>query len=342
MRILKTIINKKFFVLFYLLFSSGCLFDTILSYINQQQESRGTPIASLDGTTIYRGARRGTSNASMALYLEKIDPAKNVTTVAGNGTSSVVDGVGTAAGFKEIRGLAVKAGSPDVLYVADECTIRTVNTATWQVSTLLGVGSSCTDIDGVGAAVRFNRVNEIIISGNNLYVASDRTVRLVDLGTLTSSTIAGDGGSLGYVDGTGVAAKFSKIGTMVLVNGNLFAFDSNNQRIRKISLTTSEVTTVAGSGAAEILDGIGVAAKLGFAEYNKATTDNEDIIFFTDGSTVRKFKISTSEVTTILGSNPDDAEGLVAGEARSFFPKGIAYSIEGLYISNFYGISRLR
>lgn len=321
---------------------SGCyLFENILDKLTLCQECKGSPITTADGSVFYRGSRNSSASTSPVVYLQAIDSTGNISVVAGSATSAVTDGIGTAARFKDIAAIVVSPGTPTYLYVADECTVRRVDTSNWQVTTIAGLAANCADINGTGTAAHFNKAKDLALVANDLYIATDTTIQKMDLTTSIVTTIAGTNSSNGYVDAIGTSAKFWSIDSITVVGTNIYALDSTNQRIRKIDLTTANVTTVAGDGTTAILDGVGTAAQLKTDAYNRITSDGADVLFFTDYNSVRKFRISTGQVSTIVGSNPDDADGLIGSEAKSFFPKGIVYTIGGLYISNFYGVRRL-
>ncbi len=87
------------------------------------------------------------------LVVRKITPAGAVTTLAGKlATTSSVDGVGTDATFKDLRGISV-GGADDVLFVADDVLIRSI-TQDGTVVTVAG-GNANGWADGTGAAAGF-------------------------------------------------------------------------------------------------------------------------------------------------------------------------------------------
>src|SRR5262249_59594041 len=69
-------------------------------------------------------------------------------------------------------------------------------------------------------------------------------------------TVAGNGVP-GFADGFGVNARFNTpTGITLSLDGKvLFVADTNNERIRRIDLSTGLVTTLAGNGQTAILDG---------------------------------------------------------------------------------------
>lgn len=114
-----------------------------------------------------------------------------VTTLAGSGAVSSVDGVGTAASFYIPYGMTYDGAGN--LYVFDHGTIRQVEITTGTVTTL--VGSSTTgSADGVGAAAGLGNQGDLKSDGNgSLYVADTENgvIRKVVIATRTVTTIVG-------------------------------------------------------------------------------------------------------------------------------------------------------
>jgi hypothetical protein len=207
-------------------------------------------------------------------------------------------------------------------------------------STLAGAPLQVGAVDGVGAAARFSRPQQIATDGTNLYVSdgANRTVRKIVIATATVSTIAGNPSATGpSVDGVGTAATFAHPEGLVLDGaGNLFVVDSNDSTVRKIVLATNTVSTFAGTaGKTGGADGTGAAAQFN-SPYGIAT-DGHGNLFVADASnaTIRQIVIATGVVTTIAGAAGQG--GYVDGigtAARFQAPLGIASDGTNLYISD--------
>jgi len=139
----------------------------------------------------------------------------------------------------------------------------------------------------------------------------------------------------GYVDGTGTAAKFFAPEDIASDGTNLYICDTGNHTIRKIVISTGEVTTIAGKpGYKGSTDGIGSEAR--FYSPSGLTTDGTNLyIADTLNSTIRKIVIASGEVTTIAGlhQSQGSSDG-IGSTARFFRPEGITTDGTNLYIAD--------
>ncbi len=187
-----------------------------------------------------------------------------VTTLAGNG-GGYADGVGTLAKFNEPRGVAL---SPDGSYalITDRlnCRVRRLDVASRTVITV--VGSTCGFVDGTGTNAQLKDfLFQIAIdqTGSHALICDivNYRIRRLDIASLQVTTLAGSG-EIGFQDGAGINASFSRprgvsidpTGTYVLI------VDGDAHRIRRIVIATGQVTTLAGTGAASAVDGLGEQA----------------------------------------------------------------------------------
>jgi hypothetical protein len=161
--------------------------------------------------------------------IRKISPDRQVSTYAGGWAPPppFADGTGAAAAFRGIGGFATdKAGN---YYVADRanCAIRKIS-PDHLVTTLAGVGGQCGEVDGSGAAARFQMISAMAQGPDgSLYVAEKTTVRKVTLdGAVT--TLAGTVGTYQKQDGTGKSASFQNLNAVAIgTDGNLLVSDGN-------------------------------------------------------------------------------------------------------------------
>jgi sugar lactone lactonase YvrE len=177
-----------------------------------------------------------------------------VTTVAGTvangvGVHGFQDGAASQAKFSCPSALALDASGN--LYVSDKGNhrLRKIDLQANQVSTLLGDGSC-------NQPTSFCQPEGLVFDGTSNLYASEYTyvIRKIALPSGSVSTLAGH--VWGYREGRGRSANFREVRGLALVGNHLYVADSFNQRIRKIDLTTADVTTFAGGGSPGRSDGL--------------------------------------------------------------------------------------
>ena len=194
-----------------------------------------------------------------------------ITTIAGNGTfgSGGDDGVATAAQLNQPYAVALDAAGN--IYIADRGAnkIRKVTLATGYISTIAGSGTAGYLGDGTPATTaRLNDPTGVAVdSSGNVLIAdyANHRIRKVASSNGVITTIAGNGsaGSLGE-GGPAISARlYFPAGVALDAAGNVYIADMTNARIRKVTVATGMLNTVAGSGNAMFGgDGSGPAGQL--------------------------------------------------------------------------------
>ncbi len=235
--------------------------------------------------------------------VRKVTPAGVVSTFAGSpGVSGVGDssddGIGSGARFAYGTPSSIAADSLGNLYVDSVSTIRKI-TPTAAVSGFVGSNAGFGTTDGTGSQALFTSINGLATdAAGNVYVADYGAIRKVSpAGVVT--TLAGVGDQSGNVDGTGAAARFFSLSSLVVdPSGIVYAVDALNYTIRKVT-PAGVVTTLAGSGSGGVsADGIGSAAQ--FASPLAITSDGAGNLYVADGCAIRKVT-TTGVVSTVLG-----------------------------------------
>lgn len=262
------------------------------------------------------GARQG-SLLNLAGTVSTFVGPNNTACAANGGSCPIgsIDGLGTAARLRGPWGITTDGSS---LFVADNNgnTIRKVLIATGQTSTLAGTANVIGGfLDGAGAKAQFNLPTGITTDGTSIFVADsgNNNIRKVVISTGLVTTIAGPDNSTclasfsicpsGTTDGFGAAARFNKPSGITTDGINLYVADMGNNTIRKIVISTGQVTTFAGAvGLAfgGFADGIGAAATF-FKPYGLVTDGSNLYVADTGNFTIRKVEIAIQQVTTIAG-----------------------------------------
>jgi sugar lactone lactonase YvrE len=251
----------------------------------------------------------------------------------GLGGAGNADDTGGAARCNRPTG-AVADGAGN-LYLSDtgNHTLRKVVAATGVVTTLAGSAGIAGFSDGIGSAARFHSPSGLALDGaGNLYLSDtgNDTIRKVVLATGAVTTLAGTAGTYGSADGTGAAARFSGPEQIALdAAGNLYVADSSNSTIRKVVISTGEVTTLAGTAGLSVsTDGTGAAAH--FIRPWGVAVDGAGNLYVADGSTIRKVVLATGGVTTLAGvaNQGSNIDGIGAA-ARFNVPANVAVDANG-------------
>ncbi len=204
--------------------------------------------------------------------IRRIDAISGIiTTVAGTGNVQGYSGDGfaaTAATAKLSLPEGVAFDAAHNLYIADtgNNVIRKVDATTGIITTIAGTGTPGYNGDNRPATTAYLYAPWSVAIGpdNSIYFAdlTNNRVRKIDpLGIIT--TIAGTG-TQGYSGDTAAAtqAQLNEPASIILdPAGNFYIADSGNNRIRKVSVTTGIIATVAGNGG-ESFGGDGGPANL--------------------------------------------------------------------------------
>jgi hypothetical protein len=203
--------------------------------------------------------------------IREVNAAGIISTIAGTGnacsTPTAACGDGGAAISAQLGypvGVAVD-GAGNV-YIADNGAnrIRKVLAGTGTIITVAGNGSPCAGNasvcgdGGPATSAQFDGVARMAIdAAGNLYIADidDNRIREVTAGTGVITTVAGTGFSCSSPTascGDGGAATSAQLhgpsSVAVDAAGNLYIFDHDDVRIRKVAVATGVITTIAGTG----------------------------------------------------------------------------------------------
>jgi hypothetical protein len=260
-----------------------------------------------------------------------------ISTIAGTGVAKYTgDGAAaTAATLNTPSGLAVD--SANNIYIADSG-----NNVIRRIDGQTGIISTVPFTLGVLSAPRGVAVD----ASGNLYIADtgNDVIREIMPFTASSSIIAGISGTASY-SGNNVLATTATLNTPAGVSldsaGNIYIADAGNNVVRKITVSTGIITTIAGNGTA---GSTGDTAAATLAELNKPTrvaVDAAGDLFIADYSNnkVRFVSAASGYIFTIAGTGstatPYTGDGGPATAATLNSPGDVAIDqLSNLYIAD--------
>ena len=352
----------KFFVLGVFILSSACL---------STNDNLGSLGISKNSAKYFKLSQNSLYIADTSKQIiEKLDlVTRKKTLIAGiQGTTGTDNGDATSAtfnspmGFVLVNGSGSRANLVDSIYVADStnCAIRKIDLTITpnQVSTVIGVPGSCaiqdttTDINPATELPYIPKLKSpraITKINNLLYIGDSSTIRTLNLSNNALTTIAG-AVTINFLDGVGTEARIRLINDMTVLNGNIFFTDLNSHAIRKLTVSSSTVSTlqfyVDGKAPAP---GFNAKSTLVAAKFNRPfgiATDGSYRLFISDrqNNSVRIINLSTDQVRSVLGSPGDSFDKNGSVENGSVFrPSGIAYSkSHGILVGNHFGVHQIK
>lgn len=314
----------------------------------------------IDSTTAF-GTYTSSTAVKIGLMGGAIQAAPLSATFSDISTSRVetVAGITGTSGFSDYstaNGPPAKFGKPVGITTTDGSTffvLDSTNNAIRRVYSDGGITKVTTLPlkNSTGTAVTLNGPTDITTDGTNLYVTDTSNYRIQKIAlaydtsgnpTGTMTALAGTGVS-GSVDGTGNTtvngttttgtARFAYPIGITTDGTNLYVTD--NQAIRKVVISTGDVTTLAGSpGTANSTDGTGTAARFNLPI--RITTDGTNLyVTDTNNYTIRKVVIATGVVSTIAGTagTSGDKDG-IGTKATFSGPEGITTDGTYLYVTD--------
>ena len=254
-----------------------------------------------------------------------------ISTVAGGGVfgSQFVENV-DALSMPLTEPTSVAIDLSGNLYIADarQSRVYKVNAATGQASTVAGgsaEGFSGDNIPAATAAV-YRPFGVAVDTAGNVYIAdtSNHRVRKISAATGLISTVAGTG-MPGY-NGDRIAATSaqlsSPVGVAVDARGNLYIGDSNNGRLRKVTATTREISTVVEGLGGPVLVTTGMRGLS--TGPSGVAVDAAGDVYFAAVRKIHKVAASTGTLTTFAGGGSTDADHVPATSAVLVSPIGVA------------------
>lgn len=214
-----------------------------------------------------------------------------------------------------------------------------LNAQQYLISTAIGSATAGFSGDG-GQAINANINNPMGMAldiQGNLYIADtyNQRVRMVDATTGIITTIAGNGiAGFSGDNGLATAAKLNYPVDVVLdAQGNIYISDNGNCRIRKVTVATGIITTVAGNGLTGFSGDGGAATAARIYWPQKITLDPQGHLFIADyqNNRIRRVDAGTGIITTFAGTGSAgfSGDGGAPSSAQLNGPSGVAFDAQG-------------
>ncbi|MBI4850203.1 MAG: IPT/TIG domain-containing protein [Acidobacteria bacterium] len=257
--------------------------------------------------------------------VRRIDAQTSViSTVVGNGNQgfSGDGGVATNASLAIPSGLALD--SKGNLFIADAFNgrVRRVDGQTNIITTVAGNGGFAggSDRDGKPAtSIALVVPSAIAIDSQDNLLVSDFLISRVNLSTGIINIVKQDPPSMKCGDNDIPDFLFTNPGTTMALDGNGNLFVSSERRIRKLSVSTGAVSTVAGKKLIAIPGDKGLATNATLGAAIDVTTDSQGNMYIADFDTavIRRIDAKTGIIDRFAGVGKNDcnfASGVPNGD----------------------------
>ena len=208
------------------------------------------------------------------------------------------------------------------------------STTSGVVSTVAGLKDSTNTADGIDATeAQLLAPRSVTLEKNgNILIAAANKIHRVTAGTGIITTVAGTGlvGDSGDGGQATSATLKGPQGVCVDTNGNIFIADTANNKIRKVTVSTGVITTVAGNGDPLFVGDNGDATSAALKLPEDVAVDSSGNIFIADtgNGRIRKVTASTGKITTIVGSDRM-GDSFEATKYYLWGPSGVALDTSG-------------
>jgi len=224
------------------------------------------------------------------------------------------------------------------LLLSDKHRIRTLFPNSGTISTLVG-SKEPGFLDDQGTSAMFSTPAGIAVgqvcdtSCLDLALVADsdnHRIRRVALLAKDVTTIAGSGIS-GFSNGLGTYAKFSYPTDVVFDENSSYVLiaDSGNNRIRKMVLSTTEVTTFSGTSVQGFVDGSSTSARFNKPRGLALAPDGNTLYIADSGNHAVRAISMDGSVRTVAGSGMVGSADGTGTNSTFHFPSGITSTPDG-------------
>ena len=277
-----------------------------------------------------------------AKYQESSPSSGILSTVAGYKTKSGgSDADGVLATSKKLygpNGLAVdKEGN---IFITDFNKIWKVTASSGIITKVAGTGGKGYSGDGGQATTAnlYRPTSVALDTSGNIYIADSTNdlIRKVTVSTGVITTVAGKGYIRGYYSENAAATSTplnDPKDVAVDASGNIFIADTGNRLIRKVTASTGNITTIAGTGSSYGSDGVksSIATEYYLSSPSGVALDSAGNVYIAGGlfdSCVFKVTVSTGNISVVagrIGTAGYNGDNILATKARLNNPMQVAF-----------------
>jgi sugar lactone lactonase YvrE len=240
----------------------------------------------------------------------------DINTIAGNGLIGL-DGLAVTTDLVTPDGIAVDTSGN--FYIAEymEDRIDKVTASTGIITVVAGNNGRGSSGDGgaATAAQLYYPTGVAVDAAGNIYIAdsANNRIRKVTVSNGIISTVAGTGTAGFSGDGGSAtsAALHKPLGVAVDGNGNIYIADDGNERIRKVTVSTGNISTVAGNGSGEGTSYGYIATDTGLTNPEALAVDAAGDIYISMvyNNQIAKVSASTGIISLVAGIGPRGFSG---------------------------------
>jgi sugar lactone lactonase YvrE len=310
------------------------------TYANAQTVSITSPTS---GVTIYYTTNGATPTTSSSVYSSAVTVAANETLKAiavstrNAGTTAASTASYTITGAAATPVLSPVAGTytaPQLVTIASATADATIY---YTVDGTTPTAASAVYTGGVWASSS-TTVKAIAIAGSSTSGAASAAYTI----QVTSGTIYTFAGTLNHAGdgGPATSAAMNPSSTAVDGSGNLYIVDIDHNAIRKVTVATGIVTTVAGNGSGGYSGDGGPATSAQLSTPRGVAVDASGNLYIADygNNRIRKVTAATGVITTVAGNGTAGYNGdnIAATAAELKNPFALAVDAVGnLYIADY-------
>lgn len=291
---------------------------------------------------------RSTPLIFFLLFSAGIADAQNIETIAGTGAGGYSGDDGPATNAQLLWPTDVAIDKDGNVYIADHenYRIRKIDKNTGIITTVIGTGvPGYSGDNGSATEARIDHPHGMTIDKyGNIFIADtyNHCIRKITKSTGIITTIAGTGFD-GYSGDGGPAMEAqlsSPYGITVDTVGNIYIADRNNNCIRKVTVATGNISTIAGTGVGGFSGDEVPASEAELYHPSDVCLDKNENLYIADyrNHRIRKVDKVTGIISTIAGTGTPGFSGDtgIATGAQLNYPIGVTIdAVENIYIAEY-------